>query len=365
MRLLAPGAVLGLAACSVIGSGAASDTLPDADAARLIAALQHSVSTPLSGTLLAQVALGLPKPTADRLSTLPDGSHTMRLWYGGPERQRVALFGPGSETDVFRSGDVLWRWDSDQRVATRSELPVPLPETMASLADAPLQFAALTPGLLCRRALHAIDAATAMQVLLGRRIADRPTYELVLTPDDPLTRIAAVHIEVDGARKVPLGVQVYAQHVADPVIDVVFTSVTFKAPADDYFSFRPPPGATVNGTARSLSGPGPHGAGQNGAGQDGAGQNGAGQPPSGVAGIRTIGSGWSAVAGYPTGTSGLRTVVDADEDGDDPPQTVLGDWGSGRLVMSPLLCLLETGDGTVYIGPVDPSALYAAAAGNR
>lgn len=347
-RLLAPGAVLGLAACSVIGTGTSADTLPATDARGLVAALQRSVSTPLSGTLLAQVALGLPKPIADRLSTLPDGSHTMRLWYGGPDRQRVALFGPGSETDVFRTGDVLWRWDSDARVATRSQLPARLPETLASLAAAPLQFAALTPGQLCRRALHALDAGTTVQVQEGRRVADRPTYELVLTPDDPQTRVGSVRIEVDGARKVPLGVQVYARHVAEPVIDVAFTSVTFKAPAADYFSFTPPPGATVNVPARALTGPG---------------HSGVRPQQAAIATMGTIGDGWSAVAAYPQGTSRLGTEVAADQV--DPASTVLGDWGSGRLVISPLLCLLETGAGTVFVGPVDPTALYAAAAGTR
>lgn len=350
-RVLAPGAVLGLAACSVIGTGTGSETLPGTDGSGLVAALQRSVETPLSGTVLAQVALGLPEPTAERLSTLPDGSHTMRLWYGGPDRQRVALFGPGSETDVFQAGNVVWRWDSDARVATRSELAGRSSETMASLADAPLQFATLTPGQLCRRALQAIDAATTMQVHEGRRVADRPTYELVLTPDDPQTRVASVHIEVDGTHKVPLGVQVYARQSTEPVIDVAFTSITFKSPGADYFAFTPPPGATVNVLSRALAEPGDGGAGVT--------------LPAAVAGVRTVGEGWSAVAEYPRGSSRLSSVVNTDEDEADPPTTVLGDWGSGRLMISPLLCLLETGDGTVYVGPVDPTALYAAAAGSR
>jgi hypothetical protein len=42
--------------------------------------------------------------------------------------------------------------------------------------------------------------------------------------------------------------------------------------------------------------------------------------------------------------------------------TVSGDWGSGALLDTPLLCLLVTADGRVLAGSVEPAVLYAAAA---
>ena len=42
-------------------------------------------------------------------------------------------------------------------------------------------------------------------------------------------------------------------------------------------------------------------------------------------------------------------------------EPVTGTWGSGKLLQSPLLCLLAITDGRVYLGSVDPGALYQAA----
>ena len=41
------------------------------------------------------------------------GSHTARVWYAGPTKQRFALLGTLGETDVFHDGTDLWQWDSD------------------------------------------------------------------------------------------------------------------------------------------------------------------------------------------------------------------------------------------------------------
>jgi hypothetical protein len=183
--------------------------------------------------------------------------------------------------------------------------------------------------------------STKVTVSPGREVADRPTYELVLTPRDPATRVGSVHIEIDGEQKVPLGVQVYPRGATSPAIDVAFTSVTFKTPSDGYFEFSPPPGATVRR---------------------------GGQPSSATPGVAsatpgaaptTTGSGWATVAEYratATGTATLTKPMGASL------RAVSGAWGTGRLLESPLLCVLVTQDGRVFAGAVDPSALYAAAA---
>jgi outer membrane lipoprotein-sorting protein len=335
---LLPAAVvvaLGAAATGVLTSQSSSGPLPEINPRALAVALSTPGSGGYSGTILAQMSLGLDGAATltddsdDRsLMSLVSGSHTMRSWYGGPDRQRVALFGPTSETDVFRAGEQVWQWDSGTQVATHST-----PGAMAG--SAALTLAALTPQQLTERIVAAVDDTA--QVSLGgqRQIADRPSYELVITPPAGVaTRIGSVHIGVDGATKVPLSVQVYPRGGDAPAVDVAFTSITFKTPAPDYFTFSPPAGATVKDS---------------------------GSAPLGVTAISgRMGTGWTAVAEYRTSATPARApqLISAMAA---ILQPVSGRWGTGRLLDTPLLCVLVLPDGRVLTGAVDPAVLYAAA----
>ena len=61
--------------------------------------------------------LGLPAiPIAGQgsseLSSLASGTHTLRVWYSGPDHARVALLGTLGETDVITNGTDVWTWSS-------------------------------------------------------------------------------------------------------------------------------------------------------------------------------------------------------------------------------------------------------------
>jgi hypothetical protein len=141
----------------------------------------------------------------------------------------------------------------------------------------------------------------------------------------------------------PLGVQVFARGSSSPAIDVSFSHVTFKTPAADNFKFTPPPGATVK-------------------------QSGAAPRPTKPAldtapgTTTTIGSGWTSIAEYRTTPAQIDKVAG-------PMlgqlKSVSGAWGHGRLLTSALLSALVTDDGRVFVGAVDASALYAAAATHK
>lgn len=335
--------VLGLAAGGVFTAQASSRALPGTTPTALLADVSSAHVNGLSGTIVAQMSLGLPElPSvsgdAGQLSaaSLLSGSHTMRFWYGGVDRQRVALLGTTSETDVFRSGRDVWQWDSDAHVATHSLLP-------AGHSAAP-DASGITPQQVAERAIAAIDPSTQVTVGGTRQVADRSAYDLVLTPRDPATRVGSVHIAIDGATKIPLGVQVYPRGDSHAAIDVAFSDVSFKKPSADNFSFTPPPGATVQqGT--------PH--------DQGIQAYEFMVPAADDAGMTITGGGWTTVAEYHVspvniGKSagpllGHLAAVD-------------GAWGHGRLLDSALVSVLITDDGRVFAGAVEPSALYAAAA---
>ena len=246
-----------------------------------------------SGTIVAQMSLGLPalpniggNQGQASLPSLLSGSHTMRFWYDGPDRQRLALLGTTNETDLFHSGRDLWQWDSDGHIATHSVLP----------ADhrAPADTTAMTPQQIADRAIKAITPTTGVTVAANRQVADRSAYELVLTPRDTTTLVGTVRIAIDGKTKMPLGVQVFARGSSSPAIDVSFSHVTFKTPAADNFKFTPPPGATVKqgSAAQRPAKPAPGTA-----------------PDAAPGATTTIGSGWTSIVEYRTTPAQIAKVA--------------------------------------------------------
>ncbi len=78
----------------------------------------------LSGTVVETTDLGLPalpsiggrrRRRGASFSSLVSGSHTMRVWYAGPDQQRLALLGQLGESDLVRNGTDLWAWSSHEQ----------------------------------------------------------------------------------------------------------------------------------------------------------------------------------------------------------------------------------------------------------
>jgi outer membrane lipoprotein-sorting protein len=353
LRWLAPVGVLGvvgLAAGGMITAGAAPSSLLAATTpAELLAAVQTTPAKEFSGTVVAQLSLGLPQLPAlsgdsgsSSVAGLLSGSHTLAVWYGGPDRQRVALLGTTSESDVFHSGADIWQWDSDSRVATHTVLARPAQKhTSTPAAPAkPTGIESLTPAQLATSLLAAIDPSTKVTIGAQRTVADRSAYDLVLTPrDSASTRIGSVHIAIDGATKLPLEVQVFPRGQSSTALDIAFSGITFKSPPLKYFQFTPPPGATVHTNTTSGR---------------------AAEAPGAAADhVTTIGKGWSSIAEYHASAKQVQQVAGPSLSA---LQAVQGAWGKGRLLDSPLVSVLLTDDGRVFAGSVDPAALYAAAA---
>jgi outer membrane lipoprotein-sorting protein len=346
LRWLVPVGVIcvaGLAATGIFKANASSESLPQTTPAALIAAVQHSHVDGFSGTVVSNLSLGLPDlPSVPgeagqdtSFGALLSGSHTMQVWYGGFDRQRVALLGATDETDVFRNGRHVWQWSSSDGVAVHTLLPARAERRLEPLIDG-----SATPAELARRALDAMSPSTEVSVDQGHTVADRSAYELVLTPRSHETKIGSVHISVDGATKVPLGVQVYPRGSASAAIDIAFTSIHFGPQADRNFVFSPPPNAQVREPAIRHS-------------------------TSGHASAPVVthsGSGWTAVVGVKAGKATIAKYVQG-------PllkrlSSVSGSWGKGRLLDAPLFSMLITDDGRVYCGAVQPADVVAAVRAN-
>ncbi|PWR12195.1 hypothetical protein DKT68_03655 [Micromonospora acroterricola] len=354
------------AAVAVIGGGAAVGTfaaeaepsLPPRTAAQLLVDLQTSRLEGLSGTVVQRADLGLPPlvglvPGND-LTTLLTGTHTLRVWYSGPERQRVALLDTLGERDVIRNGRDLWTWESRTNTASHHTLgdagaaEKPAPEAAPSMPATPQEAADL--------ALRAIDPSTEVSVGRSATVAGRDAYELVLQPRDRESLVHQLRIAIDAEQHVPLRFEVLAKGSDQPAVEVAFTQVDYRRPDADQFTFNPPPGVTVSeeSAKRSPAGRPDHSA------------------PTGDPQVRAVGEGWTTV--LVARLDGATAGKPADGKPAGAPDAdvskllggltaVSGDWGSGRLLTGKLFSVLVTDDGRVLAGAVTPERLYQAARG--
>ncbi|MBG6067039.1 LolA family protein [Micromonospora ureilytica] len=358
------------AAVAVIGGGAAIGTfaaeaepsLPPRTAAQLLVDLQTSRLEGLSGTVVQRADLGLPPLVGlvpgNELTTLLTGTHTLRVWYSGPDQQRVALMDTLGEQDIIRNGRDLWTWQSRSNTATHRTLGgdagawKPAPEPAASLPATPQQAADL--------ALGAIDPSTEVSVGRSATVAGQDAYELVLQPRDGDSLVHQLRIAIDAKQHVPLRFEVLAKGSDRPAFEVAFTQVDYRRPDADQFRFNPPPGVTVDEekAERPTGKPG-H------------------VEPAGDPQVRAVGDGWTTVligrldgadVGRKPATKPATPPAGSAPDMDMSKllgglPAVSGDWGSGRLLTSKLFSVLLTDDGRVLAGAVTPERLYQAARG--
>ncbi len=351
LRWAVPGAVVAIvlgAAGITAATATANPTLPPRTAAELLVDVQTATVPGFSGTVVQTAELGLPElpvqiggQGSSSFSSLVSGTHTLRIWYGGEDRQRLALLGTLGESDLVRNGTDLWTWSSDSNAATHYTLPARPADGAAAEPDLPT----ITPQQAADAALAALDPTTAVTTEGTDTVAGRDAYELVLAPKDSGSLIGQIRIAIDAEYHLPLRVQVVATGAPTPAFEVGFSAVSFETPDAEQFTFTPPPDATV--TESTLGG------GMLGGAREF--QRLVPVDPTGVPEV--VGTGWTSVLVLSVpdaGTGALAPIV-----GSLP--TVTGPWGSGRLLQSALLSVLLTDDGRVLAGAVTPELLYQAA----
>jgi outer membrane lipoprotein-sorting protein len=350
-------ALAGVGPLATALTASAQGSLPPRTAAQLLVDVQHARLTALSGTVVETSNLGLPSlpslgghgGSSASFSSLVSGSHTMRVWYAGPDQVRVALLGQLGESDLVRNGGDVWAWSSDTNTATHWTAPTSdgAQRMTGPMTPGPASGTPATPQQAAEAALAAIDPTTRVTTDPTAVVAGRSAYELVLTPRDSRSTVGSVRIAIDGSTHLPTRVQVYARGAASPAFEIGFTSFSTSTPPASTFAFTPPPGATVKqGSSTAPSGtPGSHGMHS-------------GTPP------QVVGTGWTSVvvarvgsttSGQGSGSGTLAGVLKS-------LPTVSGAWGSGHLLHGALFSAVLTDDGRIAVGAVPPSMLYAALA---
>ena len=348
-----------LAALLLIGGGSAvglltasaRDGLPQRSVSQLLVDVQRARLDGLSGTIVQNADLGLPELPgvggggSSEMSSLVSGSHTLRLWYAGPNRVRLALLGSLGESDLVRNGTDLWMWSSTKKSAVHYSVPMSgAPDSLASMSP-------VTPQQAAEAALKAISPSTKVSTDGTAVVAGRSAYELLLQPRDTRSLVASVRIAIDGKTHVPTRVRVVAKNTSKPAFEVGFTSFDPSRPAGSVFRFNPPPGTEVTEGGSRKSSHSPR----------------AGSVPDHAKGLsgqepKVVGKGWTSV---------VVMKVPSDWKSDAGALTrmlavlpkVSGSWGSGHLLQGSLFSALLTDDGRLVVGAVPPGLLYAALAG--
>jgi len=351
---------------AVAGAG-----LPPRSAAQLLVDVQQARLDGLSGTVVQRSDLGLPdlpvssgsggsdSSGSSDLTSLISGTHTMRVWFAGPDKARMALLGTLGESDVIRNGQDVWVWASREKTAKHYALPAhdaastsKTSPSMPSPSDLPT-----SPQDAAEKALAAITPSTEVTTSGTATVADRSVYELVLRPKEATSLVAEVRVAIDGTEHVPMRVQVFAKSVDDPVFEVAFNAVDFTRPDAAQFTFNPPPGTAVTeGESASPK------------------TDSVAPQPSSAEKPKVVGKGWGSVlvANVPAadamaGTSGT-TGATTDKNLAQLMKLVTllpkvsGTWGSGHLMKGTAFSALLTDDGRIVVGAVTPEGLYAALA---
>src|SRR5450759_4015349 len=133
-------AVPAVTAVALVGGGSAvtglhaiADAgLPARSAAQLLVDVQQARLDGLSGTVFQKSDLGLPSlpglggsgaMASSELTSMLSGTHTMRVWFAGPDKARMALLGTLGESDVIKNGKDVWIWASQDKTAKHYLLP--------------------------------------------------------------------------------------------------------------------------------------------------------------------------------------------------------------------------------------------------
>jgi outer membrane lipoprotein-sorting protein len=384
-RWLVPaGAVAAVAAvgiASAITVAQAAPALPPRTPAQLLAAVAGDRGTvpPLTGTVVETAALGIPQlpgsENPNTITSLLSGSHTLKIWYAGPARLRLAVPVQMGETDLIRNGSTAWLWQSDNNSVTRYLIPARRGE---QASEPVVPKVPLTPQQAAQQVLKAASRSTRVTTEANVTVAGQAAYQLVLAPKASGSQIRRITVALDGQHlSVALRVQVFAKGTASPVFQVGYTSISFVTPAAGNFSFAPPPGAKVQ--TEHLAVP---------AGETGDGPL---QQQGMASGGQVIGKDWTAVlvlpaaevlpggalsrvagAGSAAGVAGQAARSVSGGGGAISGSAMLGAlllaahpvhgaWGSGRLLHTSLVSMLIT-NGHVLVGAVTPSVLFADAA---
>ncbi|KOX12131.1 hypothetical protein ADK67_47560 [Saccharothrix sp. NRRL B-16348] len=345
------------------GAGPAP-VLPDVSAEALVESVLNAEPAAFGGTVDVNNDLGIPAVAG--MPQLSDGASNLRIWTDGQGKLRVQLPNGASERTFVDDGQTAWLWDSAEQ--TVSKLPHGSFEHGKPELSGEPQAVPTDPVTLSRQVVAAIQQYSDVTVDGTARVANRPVYELVLTPKPTeKTVLREVRVAVDSELRVPLRVAVLTNGTDAPAMQVGFSELNVGPQDASLFAFTPPAGAKV--TEPEVDAP---------SAEDKA----AAEQAFTEANPQVIGEGWDVVLAARVPDDALTGLADAQREqgqregrwqergqGEDVDvqgllkqlgKQVSGDWGSGTLITTRVGGVLITDDGRVAAGAVPEQVLVDA-----
>jgi outer membrane lipoprotein-sorting protein len=357
LSVAAAGTVAGVAGlvllASPAGAGEAPPSLPAISADELVESVLTTEIPALSGSVTMENDLGLPIPG------LPGSSAegNVRVFTDGEGKHRVQMADRGSETTVIDDGKTVWIWNSTERSVTKA--PHDGKDGKDAQAHRSLESRLADPATAARDIVNAMRADSSVEVDGTARVAERPVYQLVLSPKpSERTLLREVRVSVDSETRVPLQIEVLANGQADPALKVGFTEFADGAQDPALFRFTPPAGAKVT--------------------EEKPDQELEGRTPEDMFAefdFATYGEGWDTVltATLPDGALTMSTPrgdqgMELPEGAQSPldllgtiGKQVSGEFGTGYVIETKVGTALVTEDGKVAIGAVPAQVVIEAA----
>jgi outer membrane lipoprotein-sorting protein len=210
--------------------------VPESDltAPQLVERIEGSGALAWTGIVRSRGGVELPTDASlESAARLLGRDGTIRAWWAGPDRWRLATLRTTGETDLLHRGDMNLRWVYESKnVTLYPDTPVRLPNSLDVL-----------PPVLAGRVLDGARPEE-LERLPTERIAGRTAAGLRLAPADPQSSVARVDLWADTETGLPLRVEVYAGS-GPAALATSFTELSFDEPDPDLFVFDPPEDAQV------------------------------------------------------------------------------------------------------------------------
>ncbi|MBC6451158.1 LolA family protein [Actinokineospora xionganensis] len=328
------------------GAGEQPPALPEISPEALVESVIKTEKIPaMSGAVEFTSDLGIPVPGLPQAGSGGEAAH---VYTDGEGRARVSISQGGSERTIVHDGTTTWMWNSADRSVQKMVSGEHEKKTAEHKLADPATAAREFIGLMGKDSTITVDGTA--------RVADRPVYQLVLTPKPTeRTLLREVRVAVDSETRLPLRLEVLANGQAEPALRIGFTDFETGAQDASLFTYTPPAGAKV-----TESKPGDH-------------------KPSeaelkekqnlfeSIDG-KTVGEGWDTVLVGKVPAELLTGEVKSGERGTTDPSRLLkqfgkevsGPFGTGYVISSKVGTLLVTADGRAALGAVPQQVLVDA-----
>lgn len=336
--------VAGLTAIAIPAGAGEAPELPPVGAEALVESVLSADMPALAGTVEVDNELGLPSmpgvPTLD--------AESARVYNDGDGRSRLAVQDGGSERTIVHDGTVVWTYDSAENTATKI---MPPKGSEADHAPHGVPGGAVSgqptdPTAMAAAFVDAVGEHSTVSVDGTARVAERPAYELVLTPKpSERTLLREVRVAVDSETRLPLRLGVFTNGTTEPALEVGFSDLEFGAQPADLFRFTPPEGAKVETERPEVP------------------ERVKDERPE----LEVVGEGWDTVVVGEVPEEFLSTTAgETDVRGllGQVGKRVTGDFGAGYVIATDVGTALLTDDGRFAFGAV-PEPVVTQAVGSR